>query len=68
MIATSDIQQMSHVERLQAMEMLWKSLSQSDSEFPSPRWHGRVLAQRLSEAEAGKARFLTISELKRRLM
>ncbi|MEI8122893.1 MAG: addiction module protein [bacterium] len=58
---------MSQVERLQTMELLWKSLSHSATEFPSPSWHGRVLSQRLSKATAGKAGFLTISELKSRL-
>lgn len=36
MIAVSDIQKMSQVERLQTMELLWKSLSGSASEYPSP--------------------------------
>jgi len=67
MIAVSDIQKMSQVELLQAMELLWKSLSHSESECSSPSWHGQVLSQRLAKATEGKARFLTVSELKKRL-
>ncbi|MCX6969799.1 MAG: addiction module protein [Verrucomicrobia bacterium] len=58
---------MSQSERLQAMELLWKSLSHPASELPSPPWHGRILSQRLAKAEAGSARFLTVLELKNHL-
>lgn len=67
MLAESDIQSMSAVERLQAMELLWRSFSGSEDKLPSPDWHGEVLAGRLAKVEAGEGKFLTIPELKARL-
>lgn len=67
MIAAADISKMSTGERLQAMELLWRSLSASAEEIASPDWHGEVLSRRLSKVEEGKGSFLTVSELKDRL-
>ena len=67
MLAESDIQSMSAVQRLQAMELLWRSFSGSEDELSSPDWHGEVLAGRLAKAEAGEGKFLSLSELKTRL-
>jgi len=65
MIGASDIKKMTLIERLQAMELLWKSFSSDQLE--SPEWHGEVLSKRLSKVEEGKGTFLTVSEVKRRL-
>ena len=69
MLAESEIQSMSLSlsERLQAMELLWRSFSASEDEVPSPDWHGEVLSERLAKVEAGEGKFLTIPELKARL-
>jgi hypothetical protein len=67
MLAVSDIRRMSPVERLQTMELLWKSLSESADEISSPPWHGRVLSERMSKVTSGQGTFLTIPELKMRL-
>ena len=67
MLAESEIKSMSAIERLQTMELLWKSFSGSEHEVQSPDWHGEVLAGRLAKVEAGDGKFLTIPELKARL-
>lgn len=67
MLAEAEIKSMSLTERLQAMELLWRSFSGSEDEVPSPDWHGEVLSERLAKVEAGEGKFLTISELKARL-
>jgi hypothetical protein len=67
MLAESEIQSMSTTERLQAMELLWRSFSASEDEVPSPDWRGEVLSERLAKVEAGEGQFLTIPELKARL-
>jgi hypothetical protein len=68
MLAESQIQSMSTTERLQAMELLWSSFSTSEDKLPSPDWHGEVLSERLAKVEAGEGKFLTIPELKARLV
>ena len=67
MLAEVEIKSMSLTERLQAMELLWRSFSDSEDKLPSPDWHGEVLSERLAKVEAGEGKFLTISELKARL-
>jgi putative addiction module component (TIGR02574 family) len=67
MLVESHIQNMSRVERLQAMELIWRSLSESANDLESPAWHGAVLSERLEKVEAGEGKFLTIPELKTRL-
>jgi hypothetical protein len=39
----------------------------NQDEIPSPEWHREVLAERRAEIESGKAKFLTIEQLKERL-
>jgi hypothetical protein len=66
-IVASDIEKMTLAQRLQAMELLWESISFSPEKVKSPAWHGRVLAARRVKIDAGKGNFLTIKQLKARL-
>lgn len=66
-IETLEIERMSLAERLQAMELLWRSLSAKPEKLESPGWHKKILAKRLAKVEAGKGEFLTIAQLKKRL-
>jgi len=67
MIQAADVEQMSLAERLQAMELLWASLSRTPDQVPSPDWHRQVLAARLAKVERGEGEFLSIPRLKERL-
>jgi putative addiction module component (TIGR02574 family) len=67
MIAASDIERMSVVERLQAIELLWNSISRSGDAVASPSWHQDVLSVRRAKVDAGEGKFLSISELRSRL-
>jgi len=67
MLEASEIDKMSVVDRLRAIEQLWDSMSKNDIDVPSPEWHGDVLNDRRRRAEAGEARFLTLQELKARM-
>ena len=67
MIQTVEIEQMSIAERLQAMELLWRSLSANPKNVSSPDWHQEVLRQRLVKVDSGKGKFLTLAQLEKRL-
>jgi len=67
MIEAADIESMTTTERLQAMELLWRSMSRAPEKLKSPAWHKDVLTKRLAKVEAGKGRFLTLSQLRQRL-
>lgn len=41
-------------QRLEAMEVLWDSLTHDAAYNPSPAWHADILAERVLEIEAGK--------------
>lgn len=55
---------MSMIERLQAMEALWDSLLDEESEIESPEWHHNILEDRKRKIENGKAEFISLEELK----
>ena len=67
MIEAMEIERMSLAERLQAMELLWRSMVAAPDKLESPSWHKKVLQQRLAKVEAGKGEFLTLAQLKKRL-
>jgi len=61
---TIEIKKMSIIERLQAMEALWDSLMDEESEIESPQWHRDILEERKRKIENGKAEFISLEELK----
>ena len=66
MIESSQIDKMSVVERLQAIEQLWDALCREAKDMASPEWHRDILADRKARAERGDATFLTLAELRTR--
>ena len=46
---------LSHNEKLVAMDLLWRDLSREPSNYVSPEWHERVLADRLANPASGKS-------------
>jgi putative addiction module component (TIGR02574 family) len=67
MIEALDIERMSLSERLKAMELLWRSMSAQPEKLQSPAWHKKILEKRLAKIDAGKGKFLTLAQLKKRL-
>lgn len=67
MIEAIEIERLSGTEKVQAMELLWRSMAGEPEKLESPGWHKKLLARRLAKVEAGKGEFLTIAQLKKRL-
>lgn len=67
MEATLPLNKMTVAEKLRAMEMLWADLSRNDAQIESPVWHGKVLREREARIKSGKAKFLTLAQVKKRL-
>jgi len=59
-----EIKKMSKIERLQAMEALWDSLIDEESEIESPEWHQDILEERKRKIKSGKAEFISLEELR----
>ncbi len=60
----ADIKKMSKTERLQTMEALWDSLLYENEEIDIPKWHKKILDERKSKISNGKAKFISLAELK----
>lgn len=58
----SDIKNMSTAKRLQIMEEIWDTFTYEEIE--SPKWHEKVLKSRKAKIAGGKAKFLSLKELK----
>lgn len=46
---------LSHKEKLAAMDLLWRDLSANESSYPSPKWHGQVIADRIADPAPGRS-------------
>ena len=68
MLASAQIERMSVAEKFEALEQIWESLRREVPEMPSPDWHREVLAERKARAERGESKFLTLDELRHRLV
>ncbi|HTG43664.1 MAG TPA: addiction module protein [Verrucomicrobiae bacterium] len=68
MVDEAMIERMTPVEQMKTMELLWRALSRTPTGIDSPAWHGVVVSERLRKIESGEAEFLTVEEVKRRLM
>ena len=55
---------MSRAERLAAMEALWDSLVEEESDIESPEWHRDVLAERKRKIESAQAEFISLDRLR----
>lgn len=49
------LKEMSLADKIRTMEMLWVDLSEKESGFKPPVWHGEILEKRQAEYAAGKA-------------
>ena len=68
MLAKEQISRMSSSERVATMELLWESFATEGIDYPSPDWHGKVLAERSEIINSGKAIWHSVDELQARLM
>ena len=50
---TLELNKMSRIEKLQAMETLWSDLSQDEPRVESPSWHGDVLHETEKRVASG---------------
>ena len=59
------LDRLTRLEKLRAMEELWEDLSRSEAEYESPDWHGEVLRAREEALKAGEDQFVPWEEAKR---
>jgi putative addiction module component len=47
-----EVSQLSKTERLEAMELLWASLTKEHQDMDSPEWHAKVLTARQAKVDS----------------
>ncbi|MFH2064519.1 MAG: addiction module protein [Pseudomonadota bacterium] len=60
----SDIKKMSTSDRIKTMEALWDSLLCENVEIKTPHWHETILEKRKEKIKNGKAKFVSLSDLR----
>ncbi len=55
---TINLQEMTAMKKLKAMEMLWDDICRAAPDFSSPSWHEEVLKEREMRLKDGKDRFI----------
>ena len=50
---------LSRDEKLMAMDLIWQDLSNDPQSFASPKWHEKIVADRLKNPASGQALPLT---------
>jgi Putative addiction module component len=61
------LRKLPRIEKLRLMETLWEELSRPDSEFKSPAWHGKELAETERRLAEGKEELLDWESAKKTL-
>ncbi len=61
------LEKMTVIEKLAAIEAIWRDLTLTDEDVPSPSWHRDVLIARQSRVEEGSSEFTEWSEAKDRI-
>ncbi len=57
------IENLSLQEKMTALDLIWRDLSAVPASFPSPEWHGAVIAERLATPSQGQS--LPLNEARR---
>lgn len=56
------------VEKLEAMEIIWESLSKNCEDLPIPEWHDAILKERRELVETGDAKYTDWAEAKKQIL
>jgi hypothetical protein len=67
MIPSLPLSEMTTIEKLSLMEVLWDDLCRTAHEVPSPAWHGEILAAREEGLKNGQSRFIDFAEMCERI-
>jgi hypothetical protein len=61
------VRKLPRVEKLRLMETLWEELSRPETEFESPKWHTKELAETERRMAQGKEQILDWETAKKKL-
>lgn len=61
------LEKMTVIEKMAALETIWRDLAGTDENVPSPSWHSDVLSARQSRVNEGTSEFAEWSEARDRI-
>lgn len=61
------VRKLPRAQKLRLMETLWEELSRPDTDFDSPAWHGKALAETERRFVEGKEQVLDWETAKKKL-
>ena len=61
---TDKIKEMPVNEKIGLMEEIWDTLRYDGNQIESPAWHKEVLDERTARLKSGKAKFLSLQDLR----
>ncbi len=60
-----DVRQMTVIEKLQAMEILWDDICRNVEKMEPPAWHEKILQAREEKLRQGKDKFIDWNQAKK---
>ncbi|MEA3240772.1 MAG: addiction module protein [Pseudomonadota bacterium] len=67
MIVSLPLEEMSIVDKISTMEILWDDICRNSPDYPSPAWHGEILQEREENICQGKDKFEDWEEVKKEI-
>jgi len=67
MKAEINFEQMTIIDKLRIMELLWDDLCRTESEIPSPQWHKQILMEREKLIREGEDEFVDWDQAKKEI-
>ena len=61
------IQEMTTIEKLKTMELLWDDICRNMANIPSPDWHGVILNKRENQLQQGHEKFQDWTQAKKEI-
>ncbi|MGH9947435.1 MAG: addiction module protein [Pyrinomonadaceae bacterium] len=59
------LESMTVAEKIDVIEKIMADFAKNPESYPSPEWHGRVLAEREQALKDGKDQFISLKEAKK---
>lgn len=63
-MSIDELKHLDSKEKLILINEIWESIDKGNESVKSPSWHKQVLQERISKMKNGKAKYISLEELK----
>ena len=64
-MSIDEIKNLNIKERLILIDTIWETLESESNQVESPKWHKKLLEQRIEKMKNGEAEFISIDDLRK---